>query len=204
MKDKRIVTIPNLLSLIRLLLIPLFVWLYAVRRDYSRALLVLAISAVTDILDGQIARRFGMVSDLGKMLDPIADKVTQGVVLICLVTRFPAMWVPLVLLVVKEAFVGITNLMIIRQTGRVNGAAFHGKVATVFLDGLMLAHLLWGNMPAAVSVALVTLTTVFMLLSLWLYAMTNIAKLKRLQTRKTITALECEQKKEANVASGSQ
>ena len=98
----------------------------------------------------------------------------------------------------------LIRLLLIPLFGRVNGAAFHGKVATVFLDGLMLAHLLWGNMPAAVSVALVTLTTLFMLLSLWLYAMTNIAKLKRLQTRKTITALECEQKKEANVASGSQ
>ena len=145
-----------------------------------------------------------MVSDLGKMLDPIADKVTQGVVLICLVTRFPAMWAPLVLLVVKEAFVGITNLMIIERTGRIDGAAFHGKVATVFLDGLMLAHLLWGNMPAAVSIALVTLTTIFMLLSLWLYAMTNIAKLKRLRTRKMITALEDEQNKEGNLTSGSQ
>ena len=68
----------------------------------------------------------------------------------------------------------------------------------------MLAHLLWGNMPAAVSIALVTLTTIFMLLSLWLYAMTNIAKLKRLRTRKMITALEDEQNKEGNLTSGSQ
>ena len=184
MKNRKINTIPNLLSLLRLLMVPLFVWLYAVRGDNPLAIVVLAVSGITDILDGQIARRFGMTSDLGKILDPIADKVTQGAVLICLLVRFPAMVMPLVLMLVKEAFVGITNLMIIKRTGRIDGAELHGKVATVFLDGLMLAHLVWGDMPNGLSIALVALTTIVMLLSLWLYGLQNIAKLKRLKARK--------------------
>ena len=184
MNKRRVFTIPNLLSLLRLLMVPLFVWTYTVRQDGLLTALVLALSGLTDILDGQIARRYGMVSDVGKILDPIADKVTQGAMMICLLTRFPAMWVPLILLIVKEAFVGITNLMLIRETRRVDGAEMHGKVTTCFLYGMMLIHLLWGGIPNGLSIALIVITTLVMLMSFWLYGMRNIARLKRVRTRK--------------------
>ena len=184
MKNRKIFTIPNLLSAFRLVLVPVFVWAYIVKDNSLLATLVLAVSGITDMLDGQIARRFNMVSDLGKMLDPIADKVTQGVVMICMLSRFPAMWVPLGLLVVKDAFVGITNLMIIRRTGQIEGASFHGKVASCFLDGLVLLHVLWSGMPDWLSITLITLTTLVMLLSLFLYGMRNLANLRRIKKRK--------------------
>ena len=69
-KNKQILTIPNLLSMFRILLIPLIVWLYCGRQDYPLAAWVLLLSGATDIADGFIARRFHMVSDLGKVLDP--------------------------------------------------------------------------------------------------------------------------------------
>ena len=181
MKSNRVFTIPNLLSLLRLLMIPLFIWTYTVKQDDLLTALMLGLSGLTDILDGQIARRYGMVSDLGKALDPIADKATQGAMLIYLLTRFPAMWIPLILLAVKEAFVGITSLMVIRKSGQVDGAEFHGKVVTVFLYGLMLLHLLWGSIPNGLSIALIVLTSLLMVLSLVLYGMKNIAKLKRIR-----------------------
>ena len=59
--------------------------------------------------DGFIARKFDATSDVGKILDPIADKLTQGAMLFCLLTRFPLMWVPLALLIVKELFIGLTR-----------------------------------------------------------------------------------------------
>ena len=186
MKNRKIFTIPNLLSAFRLVLVPVFVWAYIVKDNSLLATLVLAVSGITDMLDGQIARRFNMVSDLGKMLDPIADKVTQGVVMICMLSRFPAMWVPLGLLVVKDAFVGITNLMIIRRTGQIEGAAFHGKVASCFLDGLVLLHVLWSGMPDWLSITLITLTTLVMLLSLFLYGMRNLANLRRIRARRNM------------------
>lgn len=55
------------------------------------AVAVLALSGITDILDGFIARRFGMVSDVGKILDPVADKLTQGAVILCLAFRYSLM-----------------------------------------------------------------------------------------------------------------
>ncbi len=91
-KGKQILTIPNLLSVFRILLIPLIVWLYCGKQDYLLAAWVLLLSGVTDIADGFIARRFRMVSDLGKVLDPIADKLTQTAALVCLLTRFRAVW----------------------------------------------------------------------------------------------------------------
>ena len=166
---KRVLTVPNLLSLLRLLMVPLFVWTYTVKRSDLATLLVLAVSAFTDLLDGWIARRFDMISDVGKLLDPIADKVTQGVMLICLTARFPMMRLPLALFIVKEALVGATHIMAMRRTGAVESAQMHGKVATCFLDGLALSHLLWGNMPVRASMALIAATSAAMLVSLAMY-----------------------------------
>ena len=100
--QKKILTIPNLLSLVRLCMIPVIVWLYNGKEDPLWALIVLLLSGATDIIDGIIARRFNMVSDFGKAFDPIADKLTQIAMLFCLVSNFPYMIVPLVILIVKE------------------------------------------------------------------------------------------------------
>lgn len=122
MANKRIFTIPNLLSVFRLVLIPVFVWTYCVREAYLVTAGILLLSGLTDIADGFIARRFHMVSDLGKALDPIADKLTQAAMLFCLVIRFPLMWFPLIALGMKEISGGILSLLTIRRTGIVMGA----------------------------------------------------------------------------------
>lgn len=76
LRKDQILTIPNLLSIVRLCLIPLIIWLYCVKKDYTLAVIVILISGATDIVDGFIARHFNMVSDFGKILDPVADKLT--------------------------------------------------------------------------------------------------------------------------------
>ena len=83
-RGKEILTVPNLLSMLRLCMIPLFVWLYCAKEAFGATALVLVLSGITDIVDGFIARRFHMVSDFGKILDPIADKLTQAAMLLCL------------------------------------------------------------------------------------------------------------------------
>ena len=120
--ENKILTIPNLLSLFRLILIPVIVWLYWVRKDYFPAGVLLIVSGLTDLADGYIARRFHAVSNVGKILDPIADKLTQAAMLFCLVTRFPLMAAPFGFLVIKEVFIGTTGLLMIRKTGKVVGA----------------------------------------------------------------------------------
>ena len=87
MRNKDIFTIPNILSMFRLLLLPVIVYMYMNQKDYVLTGTLLVISGVTDLLDGYIARTFNMMSNLGKILDPVADKATQAVVLLCLVTR---------------------------------------------------------------------------------------------------------------------
>ena len=89
--ENKILTVPNLLSLFRLLLIPVIVWLYWFQKDYFPAGALLILSGLTDLADGYIARHFNAVSNVGKILDPIADKLTQAAMLFCLVTRFPLM-----------------------------------------------------------------------------------------------------------------
>lgn len=171
--QKKIMTIPNLLSFFRLCLIPVIIWLYCVKEDFYWTTIVLMISGVTDIVDGFIARRFGMVSDFGKAFDPIADKLTQVAMLYCLVTRFPLMMLPLLVLVVKEFFAGITGLLVIRKTNRVLGAVWHGKITTISLYAMMLIHLIWYNIPDIVSHLLISSCTAVMFLSAVLYGTRN-------------------------------
>ncbi len=173
----RIFTIPNLLSFFRLCLIPFIVWQYAVRQNFSAALLLLVLSGLTDIADGFIARKFNMISDFGKALDPVADKLTQIALLLCKVARFPNMWLPLVLLVVKEIFAGICGLLLLRR-GMIMGADWHGKLTTVLLYATILVHILWIDITPAVSNILIALCTAVLILSGTLYAVRNLRALR--------------------------
>ena len=104
----------------RLLLVPVYLVLYFRATDahgYLTAAAVLAVSALTDMFDGKIARRFHMVTELGKILDPIADKVTHGAVALSLTFRFPLMRYVFLLFVVKEAFMGFMGLYMIKRRG---------------------------------------------------------------------------------------
>ncbi len=176
--QNKIITIPNILSFFRLCLIPVIVWLYTVKQDYIWTLLILLLSAVTDIVDGIIARKCNMISDFGKAFDPVADKLTQMAMLFCLVSRFPYMMIPFVLLVVKEVFTGITALITIKRTNTVKGAVWHGKLTTVALYSMMAIHLLWYNIPRTVSLILVGICIGIMLMSFILYAIQNIKAIK--------------------------
>ena len=176
--QKKIVTIPNILSLFRLCLIPVIVWLYCVKEDQLWTTLVLALSGLTDVVDGIIARKFDMVSDFGKAFDPVADKLTQIAMLFCLVTRFPYMLLPLIILTVKEILAATLNMLTIKKTGEVLGAVWHGKVNTVLLYAMMLIHLVWFNIPPVASHLLIALCTGMMLLSAVLYSIRNIRALR--------------------------
>jgi len=173
----KILTIPNVLSFFRLCLIPLIVWQYVGKQNYLVALYLLLLSGLTDIADGIIARKFNMVSDFGKAFDPIADKLTQIAMLFCLVTRFPNMLLPLILLIIKELFAGITGLMMVRR-GIVIGADWHGKATTVLLYGTMLVHLAWVNILSAASNILIGACTAMIILSGILYGIRNLSYLK--------------------------
>ena len=169
----KIITIPNVLSFFRLLLIPVIVWLYIVKKDPIWTMVILALSGITDIVDGIIARKCNMISDFGKAFDPVADKLTQIAMLFCLVSRFRWMLLPLCVLVVKEITAGIMGLIVIRKTGDVFGAVWHGKATTVSLYSMMIIHLIWYNIPGVISGILIGACTALALLSAFMYSKEN-------------------------------
>ena len=127
--SNRLLTIPNALSVLRLLGVPVFLWAILSERD-GIALLVLVLSGVTDYLDGKIARRFGMESRLGQFLDPIADRLYILTTLLGLAWRdLIPVWVVVVLLA-REAVMGLL-LLYLRAKGQL-GLPVHyvGKAAT--------------------------------------------------------------------------
>ncbi len=169
MNTNRVFTIPNLLSLFRLLLIPCIVWLYCTEKYYATAGVVL-LSGLTDILDGKIARRFHMVSDLGKILDPVADKLTQGVLILCLAFRHRGMICLIILFVLKEAAMALLGYMAIRRQKKVNSAKWYGKVNTVLLYAVMFSLILFPSTPETVVTLLICICAISIILAIVLYA----------------------------------
>lgn len=178
-RKKDILTIPNLLSLFRIILIPVIVVLYVSYQKYEWTTLAILLSGLTDIVDGWIARHFDMVSDFGKIMDPVADKLTQASILLCLVSRFPNMTYIFIFMAVKETLTGITGLLSIRFSGKVDGADWHGKLTTVMLYAMMLTHIVWFDIPFRVSNILLMTVGAVMLISLTLYCSRNIDAIRR-------------------------
>lgn len=133
---KEVFTIPNMLSLFRLILIPVYVVIYlnaTEMREYFIAAAILAVSCLTDMIDGKIARHFNMISTVGKILDPVADKLTQFTLTLCLSIKYPVLRFVLVLFVIKEGFQGIVGLVNLRKGKILPGALMAGKVCTTIL-----------------------------------------------------------------------
>lgn len=130
---KEVCTIPNLLSLFRLLLIPVYmkIYLHADRdSDYFLAGSILALSCLTDLADGIIAREFHMISHIGKVLDPLADKLTQFFLLLSLAKKHRMLYPMLTLFIIKELFQLGTMLVFVRKGKVLSGALNAGKLCT--------------------------------------------------------------------------
>ena len=144
-------TIPNIISFIRILLIPVFGVLYY-KGELLWALIILALSGLSDLVDGKIARAFNQVSELGKMLDPIADKLTQATIAIVFFFTFHGAenavlkafsWVFL-LFIVKELVMLIGGAAMIAFGIRPGAAEIFGKVATVVFYVVMVILMAFG------------------------------------------------------------
>ena len=167
--------IPNALSLFRIILVPVFVAVFFsdTPHAYTIATAVFLAAGLTDVLDGRIARKYGQITKLGRLLDPLADKLTQAAMLICLTSRYPLMLLPFGMMVVKEIFCIVSGLAAINRTGEVEGSDWHGKAATVLLYITLLVHLLWPEVPPRLTLALVVGCMGLILLSGVLYGIQN-------------------------------
>lgn len=172
---KEIVTIPNLLSIIRLILIPVYISIYINAKqpaDYYLAAAILAVSCLTDLIDGKIARHFNMISNLGKILDPLADKATQFSLILCLATKHPILWILIILFVVKEGFQVIAGAINLRKGIMLKGALLSGKVCTTVLFLTLILMIMIPNLPEIVIFLLTVLDLSFMTLSFVDYLIT--------------------------------
>ena len=167
---KEILSIPNLLSLFRLVLIPVYVLLY-LEGDYFLAAAILAVSCLTDMIDGKIARRFNMITTLGKIIDPLADKITQFTLILCLALRYPVIWYLVGLFVVKESFQLIAGSLRLRKGVMLKGALITGKVCTTVLFLSLIVMVLIPELEEKIVNIIVITDIVFMLIAFGDYAM---------------------------------
>ena len=175
-------TIPNLISYVRILLVPGFASLF--RQGYlGWALVAIVVSGLTDFVDGKIARKFNQVSDLGKLLDPLADKITQITLAILLFLEFNECsdnlmktfsWVFLVFLV-KEAIFVIGGVIMLSLGMVPSAAEIYGKVSTFFFYGVMVVLFLFGpevgvfsqnfTLPSVACVVLIVISVILTLVA---------------------------------------
>ena len=140
-----VLTIPNLLSFLRILLIPVFVVLIVHHPTTTAGLIVFSVVVATDWVDGSVARRTGQVSELGKVLDPTADRLAIAAGLIALVARgaFP-LWAALLILI-RDAAILIAGAFLLIGKGVKLEVRFIGKVAT-FMLMMAIPWVSWGNL----------------------------------------------------------
>lgn len=185
---KEVFTIPNLLSLFRLVLIPVYAYIYLNATENYQYLIagsIMAVSCITDMVDGKIARRYNMISNLGKILDPLADKITQFTLTLCLSLKYPVLRPVLVLFIVKEIFQAVMGIIHLRKGRMLPGALMAGKVCTTILFISLIALVLFPNMHPKFVDAIAAVDTVFLVISFISYILAYFGKNTKVQDLKT-------------------
>lgn len=182
MKLKQFFSIPNLLCYVRIALIPYFIYTYLHAEqtiDYLFTACILAVMEITDFLDGFIARHYNMVTEAGKIIDPIADKLLQLTLLILLVYHYPLAAIVLILFLIKETGMTICGLLSIHKKCKLDGALWCGKVSTTVFYLCMVILILFPSIQQAFANILLTVTAAFLFYSFVIYMKTYYQMLKK-------------------------
>ena len=169
---KEFLSIPNCMGYFRILLIPVFCIVYLGAeslRDYYIAAGILLVSTLTDFLDGTIARKFNQITEFGKFLDPVADKLTHAAIAVCLMFHYPLMVWLVILMGIKEGFMAVRGIIHLSHGRKLDGAKWFGKVCTATLFGLLCILVLFPQIPSGAADALIILEMVIMAVTLILY-----------------------------------
>lgn len=171
-KDK-LINIPNCLCFFRIALIPLFLYVYfyaSEKQHYIYAAIILVISGLTDFLDGYIARKYNMITDFGKVIDPIADKLTQIAVAYSLVHVYPLAWSLVGIIILKDGMLGIVGLYLLQHGVKIKGASWWGKVTTMYFYIVVIVLVAFYIPEWYISTILIMTSFLFMLLAFVMYA----------------------------------
>ena len=163
-------SIPNMLSVFRMLLIPVFLLAFFLAPEQSWiAGLIIVVSGATDVADGIIARKFNMVTQLGKILDPAADKLTQAAVCIALCIRHHELILLTVIFVVKELFMLIGGCVLVKSGKKIHSSKWFGKLATVVLYAVMFLIIVIPEIPGAILYTLCGIAVGFVVFAFVMY-----------------------------------
>lgn len=182
---KEILTIPNMLSLFRLLLIPVYIIVYLKADSQSDLILaaaILAVSCLTDMIDGKIARHFNMISNVGKILDPLADKLTQFSLIICLISRYHTLLYLVPLFVIKEIFQLVAGGISMKKGKMLKGAQLTGKISTTVLFISLIVLVMLDNLSAAVVNTITTIDFLVLLIAFADYVLVYYKKDSKFQS----------------------
>lgn len=164
--------IPNLLSILRIIIIGPFVY-YFLKDNYVMAAVMIAISGLSDMFDGYIARKFNQITKLGAMLDPVADKITLGSVVICMCIKIPVIMPIIIILLVKEILMLLAGLVLLKKHKTPPPAQWYGKVATIvfYISVAVIVFLkaIWGIENMVLTITLVCITVALMFFALIRY-----------------------------------
>ena len=181
---KELLTIPTLLSLFRLLLIPVYVMIYinaSKPDDYFLAAAILAVSCLTDLVDGKIARHFNMVSTVGKILDPLADKATQFTLIVCLAIKHRIVRYMVGIFFIKEMFQLIAGIISIRKGRMLRGALLTGKICTTVLFISLIIMILMPDLQESLINTITLIDIAFLTLSFVDYVSTYLFRTTRFE-----------------------
>ena len=142
--------IPNILTIIRFILIPV-IFIFVVNKNFLIALIIFTISAITDILDGFIARKFNYITDIGKLIDPLADKLTQMSLLLSLAILKILPWWIFAIVFIKECVMIISASFLYKKNDVVVYSKWYGKFATVLFYLAIVSSLLINQFHFSIS-----------------------------------------------------
>ena len=165
--------IPNSISILRIVLIPFFIVIYIYNPFENSAYIaagILAFSGLSDVVDGIIARKFNMVTELGKLLDPLADKLTLAAVCIALIVEYPQFWVVIIISFIKDFIMGVAAFGLIGNNLWLVSSKWFGKLSTVIFYSVAIIVVGFSSMlPVSAIFVLLVITSVFMIFSFVMY-----------------------------------
>lgn len=150
-------------------MIPIYIYIYINAEDltdYYWAAGVLVLSGITDSLDGIIARKTGQITDLGKLIDPIADKLTQIAVVAAMFIERPYILPLLILFLTKELFILINSILLYRKDIMMDGSKWFGKVATAVFYVCMFLLVIFPTLDKQESMPFILITALFQIVAL--------------------------------------
>ena len=190
--SKDLMTIPNAISFIRILLITPFVAFF-IERMYIAAAITVGISGISDLFDGVIARKFHQESELGKVLDPLADKLTLIAVGICLIFIEPYVLPVMIIMVMKDVLMIIGGTIIINKGVIPPKSSWYGKVSTFMFYisvGMVVLMAIFGYVNKSLSFAVLGITAGMMIFSLINYAIIFVKLQKQLKNSDTNVSVQ--------------